>query len=138
MAKHAPRYLSGGPASSLTLTTGSVLEKPIAGWPVIASCAAGHHGMVRNLALDLAPVRVNLVSPGVVDTTLWDGTFSKEDFGSFRKAQDKKHTMDEIGKPHNVAEAYMYFLRDWNYSGSVLASNSGVFFTGWGLENKMR
>lgn len=89
MAKFTPRYFSGGPASSLTLTTGSVLEKPIPGWPVIASYAVGHHGMVRNLALDLAPVCDNLVSPGVVETSLWDGTFLKEDLQTINKTRAK-------------------------------------------------
>jgi len=53
------------------LTTGTVAEKPIPRWSVVASYAAGLHGMVRNLALDLKPIRVNLVSPGLVDTELW-------------------------------------------------------------------
>lgn len=113
VAKYAPRYLSGGSASSLTLTTGSVSEKPIAGWPVIASYAAGLHGMVRNLALGLAPVRVNMVSPGVADTAFWDGSLSKEGFEALKKVQAKKHITGEIRKPHDVAEAYIYLLRDW-------------------------
>lgn len=37
----------------------------------MASYAAGLHGMTRNLALDLKPIRVNLVSPGVIDTEIW-------------------------------------------------------------------
>lgn len=129
LAKYAPKYLSGGPASSLTLTTGSVSEKPIPGWPVIASYAAGNHGMVRNLALDLAPVRVNLVSPGAVETALWDEILSKEEFEAFKQAQVKKHTTGEFGKPEDVAEAYLYLLRDWNCSGSVISTNSGALLT---------
>ena len=72
IAKHASKHLSAGPASSITLSTGSVAEKPIPDWTIIASYAAGLHGMMRNLALDLAPIRVNLISPGPLDTELWD------------------------------------------------------------------
>ena len=86
VAKIGSRYLSPGPGSSIILTTGSVSEKPIPGWSVVASYAAGLHGMVRNLALDLKPVRVNLVSPGAVDTELW-----KE-----MKEGDKKNMFKEI------------------------------------------
>lgn len=130
VAKYAPRYLSGGPVSSLTLTTGSVSEKPIAGWSVIASYVAGLHGMIRNLALDLAPIRVNLVSPGFVDTAFWDGSFnSKEDFEAFKNAQAQRSTTGEVGKPQDIAEAYMYLLRDWNCSGSVISTNSGALLT---------
>lgn len=72
VAKHGSKNLSAGPASSITLTSGTVSEKPIAGWSVVASYATGLHGMVRNLALDLAPIRVNSISPGAVETEMWN------------------------------------------------------------------
>ena len=56
LAKHAPKYLNPGPASSITLTTGSVSRKPNKDWSIVAGYAAGLHGIMRNLALDLAPV----------------------------------------------------------------------------------
>jgi NAD(P)-dependent dehydrogenase (short-subunit alcohol dehydrogenase family) len=71
VAKVGSRYLNPGPTSSIVLTTGSVAEHPHPNWSVVASYAAGLHGMTRNLALDLKPIRVNLVSPGVIDTELW-------------------------------------------------------------------
>jgi NAD(P)-dependent dehydrogenase (short-subunit alcohol dehydrogenase family) len=58
------------PASSIMLTTGTLTERPIPNLSVVASYAAGLHGMTRNLALDLKPTRVNLVSLGMVDTDL--------------------------------------------------------------------
>ena len=71
IAKVGIKFLNPGPSSSIILTSGTVAERPIPNWSVVASYAAGLHGMTRNLALDLAPVRVNLVSPGAVDTELW-------------------------------------------------------------------
>lgn len=41
LAKHAKKYLSAGPASSITLTTGAVSEKPRKDWSVITSYATG-------------------------------------------------------------------------------------------------
>jgi NAD(P)-dependent dehydrogenase (short-subunit alcohol dehydrogenase family) len=73
VAKIGSRYLKQVPESSIIFTAGVVAEKPMPGWSVVASYAAGLHGMVRNLAVDLKPVRVNLVSPGPVDTELWRG-----------------------------------------------------------------
>ncbi|EPE35027.1 NAD(P)-binding Rossmann-fold containing protein [Glarea lozoyensis ATCC 20868] len=72
VAKHAAKYLSPGPESSIILTTGTVGDHPIPDWSVIAGYAAGLHGMTRNLAVDLKPIRVNCVSPGAVETELWD------------------------------------------------------------------
>ena len=70
VAKYAVKHLNPGPASSITLTSGSVSEKPNKGWAVVGSFGTGLHGMTRSLALDLEPVRVNLISPGLVMTPL--------------------------------------------------------------------
>ncbi|KAL9627113.1 MAG: hypothetical protein Q9164_007700, partial [Protoblastenia rupestris] len=64
LAKVAPKYLVPGPASSITLTGGSNSTKPSPGWTVLAAWGAGVEGMTRGLAKDLAPLRVNMVSPG--------------------------------------------------------------------------
>jgi NAD(P)-dependent dehydrogenase (short-subunit alcohol dehydrogenase family) len=59
LAKFLPRYLEGSYRSSYTITTGMIAESTIPDWSVIASYAGGHHSMVRNLALDLRPIRVS-------------------------------------------------------------------------------
>lgn len=59
LAKYLPKYLEQSYKSSYIVTTGSISEKPMQNWSVIAGYAAGLHGMVRNLALDLKPVRVS-------------------------------------------------------------------------------
>lgn len=58
LAKYLPKYLEQSYKSSYILTTGSISEKPMQNWSVIAGYAAGLHGMVRSLALDLKPIRV--------------------------------------------------------------------------------
>ncbi len=124
VAKYASKYLSAGPASSLTLTTGSASQRPIAGWSVPASYGGGLHSMTRNLAVDLAPIRVNLISPGAVETPLWDH-LSKEQFEDFKTKYASKHTTGQIGRPEDVAEAYLFAMKDKNCSGSVIDSNGG-------------
>ena len=126
VAKYASKYLSAGPASSLTLTTGSVSQKPIPGWSITASYASGMHGMMRNLAVDLAPVRVNLISPGVVETPLWDHQMTKEQFEGFKVEMNKKQATGQCGQPEDVAEAYLFVMKDRNCTGSVVDTNGGV------------
>ncbi|KAE9365163.1 NAD(P)-binding protein [Stipitochalara longipes BDJ] len=125
VAKIGSRYLNKGPESSIVLTTGSVSEKPIPGWSVVASYAAGLHGMVRNLALDLKPVRVNLVSPGPVDTELWKDMKDGEKKNMFREVEEKVPT-GHVGKPEDVAEAYLWLMKDCNVTGFVACSDSGT------------
>ncbi|RDW66861.1 tropinone reductase-like protein 3 [Coleophoma crateriformis] len=125
VAKVGSRYLSAGPESSIILTTGLVSEHPNPNWSVIASYAAGLHGMTRNLALDLKPIRVNCVSPGLVDTNLWRHLPSEARDANLRSAAAKLPT-GRIGKPEDVAEAYLWLLKDPNVTGSVVSDNSGA------------
>ncbi|MCJ1290420.1 hypothetical protein MMC34_001958 [Xylographa carneopallida] len=125
VAQHAARVLPRSPASSLVLTTGSVSERPMPSWAVINSYATGLHGMTRGLALDMKPIRVNLVSPGAVHTPLWDG-MSKEAFEAFQKESSAKTATGVFGRAEDVAESYMGLLRDNNITGSVVSTNSGA------------
>ncbi|KIW69579.1 hypothetical protein PV04_05449 [Phialophora macrospora] len=128
VAKEAVGYLNAGQASSITLTTGSVSERPIPNWTVVASYASGLHGMTRGLALDLKPLRVNLISPGGVDTELWVNSLGDKD-----KAQAVFEVMKtrvatgEIGRVEDVVESYLYVLKDQNVTGSVIRSDGGIF-----------
>ncbi|KAN0089225.1 NAD(P)-binding protein [Hyaloscypha variabilis] len=124
VAKIGSRYLNPGPASSIVLTTGSVAEKPIPRWSIVASYAAGLHGMVRNLAIDMKPVRVNLVSSGVVDTELWKEMNEGDKANMFRNIEGRVPT-GHVGKPEEVAEAYLWLMKDSNVTGFVACSDSG-------------
>ena len=128
LAKHAKKHLNPGPASSIALTTGAVSEKPHLNWSVVASFASGLHGMTRNLALDLAPIRVNLISPGAVLTSLWDGMPAQQK-EIFMESVQKSCVTGEIGRPEDVAESYLYVMKDWNCTGSVINTNGGSLLT---------
>ena len=81
--------------------------------------------MTRGMALDLKPIRVNLISPGAVETPLWDG-MSKEAYAALKESVAKASTTGVIGRPEDVAESYMGLLRDNNITGSVVSTNSGA------------
>ncbi|KAL4893067.1 hypothetical protein BDV59DRAFT_193271 [Aspergillus ambiguus] len=115
LAKLAPQYLKPTHASSLIFTTGAVADKPIPGWSVVAGYAAGLHGMVRNLAVDLKPLRVNLVSSGPVKTPLIDGALDAEQLA-------KWSILGKIGTVEELAEAYSYLMKDTNATGSSTPS----------------
>lgn len=65
-------------------------------WSVVASYAAGLHGMTRNLALDLKPIRVNLVSLGIIDTEIW-AQMSAEQKGKMFKGISAKVPTGKVG-----------------------------------------
>lgn len=119
-------HLAPGPRSSITLTAGVSGEKPIPGWTVTSAYLSGLQGMMRGLAFYLRPARVNLVSPGGVDTEMWDvlGAGSEVRDGVVEELA-RATTTGAVGRVEDVAEAYLYCMRDSNLSGSVISSNGG-------------
>lgn len=127
-AKVASRHLRPGPRSSITFTTGVVSQKPRPGWTVAAGYGAGLHGLTRGFALDLRPIRVNLVSPGAVVTELWDAYLG----GDADKKQamlahvEKTMPTGRLALPEDCAEAYLWLMKDPSVTGTVVNSDSGA------------
>ena len=60
------------PGGSITLTTGQALVRPRKGWSLMSGVLGATDSVVRGLAVDLAPIRVNCISPGLVRTEVSD------------------------------------------------------------------
>ncbi|OAP61241.1 hypothetical protein AYL99_03442 [Fonsecaea erecta] len=127
VVKIGTRYMKKDRHSSIVLTGGSISEKPIAGgWSMLALIGAGLNGLTRQLAFDLAPIRVNCVAPGVIETDLWQGMGEGGKQAFFADHESKMPTA-KVGQPVDLAEAYLYCLKDANATGIVIHSNSGTF-----------
>lgn len=124
LGKYARKYLNPGPESSFIITTGSTSERPHPGWTIVSSYATGLQGMTKALAIDLKPIRVNLVSPGAVNTELWDG-LGEEKKGQLLKQLESKMLTGRVPGPEQIAEAYLYLMKDSNVTGSMISTNSG-------------
>lgn len=82
-------------------------------------------GLAQALALELAPIRVNVVQPGPVDTGLWAG-MSEEELAGFKAHVEKNMPTQRLAQPEDVAEAYLYTLKDPNLTGAVIKTDSGA------------
>lgn len=128
VAKTAVKHLSPGPTSSITLTTGSGGDRPVPGRPAINAYSTGLHGLARALALDLKPVRVNVISPAATDTELWDtvlGPNSQEKKAAIFKQQSLHLATGQVAQAEDVVEAYLYVLKNKNVTGTVIRSDGG-------------
>lgn len=74
--------------------------------------------------MDLKPLRVNLISPGAVETELWDG-LPEDKRKEMMKGFETKMATGKVGRPEDVAESYLYCMRDGNVTGSVVSTNGG-------------
>jgi NAD(P)-dependent dehydrogenase (short-subunit alcohol dehydrogenase family) len=122
LAKLLPKYAHISPESSFTLTSGSGMTKPPPGFSLQLLGLGGLEAFVRGLALDLKPLRVNLIAPGIIDTELL-ANLPAEITELFRG----KTTMGTIGQPEDTAEAYLYVMKDRFITGSVIHTNGGTF-----------
>lgn len=126
VAKHAPQYLlkADGQDCSITLSSSVSAQKPLPGWSPIAAMRSAVLGLGMSLAYDLRPIRVNVIAVGPVDTGLWANHVRKEKI--FDKLKNGKSATGRIAVPSDVAEAYIYCMKDANCTGSVVNTNGGV------------
>ncbi len=124
IGKLAPRYLASSHESSITLTSGVNNAKPGPGRVLMAGWGAGVEGVTRGLAVDLKPIRVNCVCPGPVQTELFDAMPESTLNALVNKYRGATMT-NTIGKPEDLAEAYLYCMRDHFVDGVVLHSSGG-------------
>ena len=123
LAKHATKHLPKNASSSITYTSGSVASKPYPDWAMIGGYAAALEGITRSLAVDLKPIRVNVVEPGATDTGLWD--MPAAEYEEFKRRCADASLTGEMGQVEDVAEAYLYCLRSRNVNGAILKTDGG-------------
>ncbi|CAK7204891.1 hypothetical protein SEUCBS139899_007653 [Sporothrix eucalyptigena] len=127
VGKLAPTYLSPGPRSSITLTASSTASKPTPGRPLLTALGSATEGITRGLAVELAPIRVNAVSPGVTDTELLVAIVGSDPtvLADFKQTLKKETLLSSVGAPDDVAEAYLYLMKDGNITGEIIYSDGG-------------
>ncbi|GAA3986765.1 SDR family oxidoreductase [Streptomyces plumbiresistens] len=118
----APSIRKGG---SVVLTTGTVARRPMPGTTVAASLCGAMESLTRALALELAPLRVNVVEPGMVRTELWRDLPEETRDGMFASAAQSL-PVGRVGEPEDVAEAYLYLMRGAYSTGSVVVVDGGT------------
>jgi len=123
------RYLTNPKSTecSIILTTGTIWEHPRPDWTLVATYGAGLLGMTRNLALDLKPLRVNIVAPGPAATEMWEREgMSPEQIQKFYAAIVSKMATGRMPVPDDIAESYLYLMKDENITGRCISTDSGV------------
>lgn len=116
----APRLTAGG---SITLTSGTAAEKPTLGVLPAAVCGAVS-AMTRALAVELAPLRVNAVAPGPIDTPLWSA-LAADDRQAIYDQYTQQLPAGRMGTVTDTALAYVYLMEQEFGTGRVLTVDGG-------------
>jgi NAD(P)-dependent dehydrogenase (short-subunit alcohol dehydrogenase family) len=122
LAKHgAPRLAATG---SMTFVSGIAAYRPAARGSVVAAVNAALEGLVRALAVELAPIRVNAVSPGWVDTTIW-AQVAGDRKDETLAAMAERLPVGRIGQPDDIADAIAFLIGNGFTTGTTLHVEGG-------------
>jgi NAD(P)-dependent dehydrogenase (short-subunit alcohol dehydrogenase family) len=123
LAKHAVRFLARG--GSMTFTSGINKDRPpVPGGSVVSAIAGSFSYFARALSLELGPTRVNVVSPGWVDTPLFDA-LAGEAKRSLFEAMAARLPAGRIATPADIAPAYLFAMESEFITGQTLHIDGG-------------
>lgn len=123
LAKHAQRTLRRG--GSITFTSGINKDRPpVPGGGVVAAVAGAFSYLAHALALELAPTRVNVVSPGWVDTPMWDELVGSEKTAMWQDLAQRLPA-GRIASPADIALAYVFVMESAFTTGTTIHIDGG-------------
>jgi NAD(P)-dependent dehydrogenase (short-subunit alcohol dehydrogenase family) len=120
--KYGSPYIRQG--GSIVLTTGIAGQRPHKGWVIAASVCGTIVALARALAIELAPIRVNAVSPGTVRTNLWQNMGAKEREERFESV-GKSLPVGRVGEASDIAQAYLFLMQEGYGTGQTIVVDGG-------------
>jgi len=117
----APKVL---PHGSITLFSGVVAYKSMVGSSILGAVNAAVSNLGQTLALELAPIRVNIISPGIIDTPS-RSKMPEETRNHFYATVGNKLPVKRIGRAEDVAQSVLYLLQNSFVTGTVLHVEGG-------------
>ena len=118
----APLIREGG---SIGLTSGIASQRPGAGWSLASSICGAMEGFTRAMAIELAPIRVNAVMPGVVESNLWDG-MPPEDRKKFYEAVGASLPVKRVGQPDDIGQTFVFLMKQSFATGQTFIIDGGT------------
>jgi len=118
-------FKAGG---SLTLVSGFLSIRPRPNSAIVGAANGALESLTRSLALDLAPVRVNCVSPGVIDTPIRAAMPE----AARREMLEKTAAalpVRRVGQGEDIAQQILAFMTNGFATGSIIYLDGGALVT---------
>lgn len=112
------------PGGSLLFTSGTGARRPGVGMALVSSLTLGAPALVRSLALELAPIRVNLIAPGFVDTPL-SATLLGDGLAERREELRRTLPIRRVVGPEDVAALAVHLMVNTALTGATYDIDGG-------------
>ena len=113
------------PAASVTFVTAVSARIARPGTTGLAAINGALEAMVGGLARELAPRRVNAVSPGVIDTAWWSQASAPVRQAVFEE-QARTLPVGRVGRPEDVAQSVLFMATNGFTTGSIVECDGGL------------
>jgi NAD(P)-dependent dehydrogenase (short-subunit alcohol dehydrogenase family) len=123
LAKYGAPCLA--PQGSITFTSGIAAYRPAPRGSVVAAINGALESLAYALAVELGPRRVNVVSPGWVDTPIWESIAPGDAKAVALDAMAKRLPVGRVGRPDDIADAIRFLMRNTFVTGTVLHVDGG-------------
>ncbi|WP_246797177.1 SDR family oxidoreductase [Burkholderia perseverans] len=118
----APRLSARG---SITLFSGWISRKPMVGTSTLAAVDAAIEALTRVASLELGPLRINAITPGMIETPLWRSRLSEDEQRAFFATTAETLPVGKSGSADDVAHAIQFFMENGFTTGAVLDVDGG-------------
>ena len=120
-----PKMSSNG---SITMVTAGSAQSALPGTAGLAAVNGALEAAIRPLALELAPIRINAVSPGVIDTPWWEAT-AVERRAAIHSSAANASAVGRVGKPEEVAHLIHALATNDFVTGVTVPCDGGLRLT---------
>ncbi|XXX72443.1 SDR family oxidoreductase [Sorangium sp. So ce134] len=117
----APRMRAGG---SITFLTGGAAVRPRAGATMVSATFAALETLARGLAIELGPLRVNVIRPGYTDSEMW-GFLDEGAREELRRKVRAAMPVRRMGTVEDIGHAAVFLMTNPQVTGSVLEITGG-------------
>jgi NAD(P)-dependent dehydrogenase (short-subunit alcohol dehydrogenase family) len=118
----SPHINKGG---SIGLTSGIASTRPGKGWSLASSICGAMEGFTRAMAVELTPIRVNCVVPGVVKTNLWS-SMTEANCADLFSTVGNSLLVKRVGAAEDIAQAFLYLMKQTFGTRQNLIVDSGA------------
>lgn len=123
LSKYAARQINEH--GSITFTAGIAAERPMPTAALVAAVNGGLFSFTCALAIGLAPVRVNTISPGWIDTPIWETSALAANRSAMFEQMAQRLPAGRIGRPSDIGHAAIFLMENEFTTATVLPVDGG-------------